>query len=75
MTRDILSYPFLSFLEFCLAMGMTLYAHHVGGICWVVKMLFIKARRESKAIAERCFNMTGEILPRPGAVDFLEVIA
>jgi len=38
-------------------------------------MLFIKARRESNAIAGRCFSMTSEILSRPDAVDFLEAIA
>jgi len=62
-------------LEFCLAMGITLYAHHKGGICWFVKILFIEARRASNALAGRCFNITGEILSRPDAVDFLEAIA
>jgi hypothetical protein len=37
--------------------------------------LFIKARRAFNALAGRRFNVTGEILSRPDAVDFLEAIA
>jgi hypothetical protein len=54
---------------------MALYTHHEDGIRWVVRILFIKASREFEAIAGRYFNMTGEILSRSDAMDFLEAIA
>ena len=38
-------------------------------------MLFIMVRRESNAIAGRCFNIIGEILSNPDTVVFRELIA
>lgn len=62
-------------LEFGLGIGITLYDFQVNGIWLVVMILFKTLSKKLRALEGRCFNIMGDILSRPEAIERREDMA
>lgn len=63
------------FVVWALGMGMTLNSVQDDGIWFYEINLLRIERRSSVAAAGKCFNIRGEMLSNPEAIDFRELIA